>query len=118
MELCEEAKRIEPENELVDLYLSQAQLTVNLASFFREYHMSFLEYRLTEKQRHADNRAAVAHIHAALDHLRKSMQYVERYDDDITLKWLHLPQRRYFVYFCRQTTRIIRRFLENRLRKY
>ncbi|MFH1613742.1 MAG: hypothetical protein ABIG61_01480 [Planctomycetota bacterium] len=113
LDMCKKAKRIEPDNDLVDLFISQAELTMNLACFYWHYHMSFLEYRLAEWFRGAGSKSGrVEHLRHALTHIEKSREYTTAYLKDVSLRWVELPSRRYFVFFSEQVTDVIRYFLD------
>ena len=110
----QQAKRLEPENAVVDLYLSQAQLTLNLANVFREYHLAFLEYRLAQHDNKPRDAAAQNHIQNAIDHMDAILPYLQRYEQDQTLRWWSMNRRRYFVYFFKSAQKIILHYLRKK----
>lgn len=103
----QQAKRLEPENAVVELYLSQARLTLNLASVFREYHLAFLEYRLAHCDQKPRGTATPNHIQNAIAHMDAMLPYLHQYEQDETLRWWSMNRRRYFVYFFKKAQKII-----------
>ena len=111
LDYFQQAKRLEPDNAVVDLYLSQAQLTLNLANIFREYHLAFLEDRLAQQDNRPRNAAAQNHIQNAIDHMDAMLPYLQRYEQDQTLCWWSMNRRRYLVYFFKSAQKIILHYL-------
>ena len=109
--IIEDAEKLEPENNLLKLYKDQAEMTLNLARFYKSYHSSFIYYRLASKypQKHK------LYLKEAISYIDKGEKAMYEYDKNVSLCWKSMTRRRYLVFNSLFACRILRNFLNKQL---
>jgi hypothetical protein len=108
LETIKEAEKLEPENELLKLYLDQAQMSLQLAHFYKGYHSAFIYYRLAGKTATDSG----LHLKEAAEYIDKAEKAMYEYDKNLSLCWGSMTRRRYLVFNGLYSCKILRNFLK------
>jgi hypothetical protein len=108
LKTIKEAEKLEPKNELLKLYLDQAQMSLQLAHFYNGYHSAFIYYRLAGKA-DADSKL---YLKEAVEYINYAEKTMYEYDSNLSLCWESMTRRRYLAFNSLYCCKIIRNFLK------
>jgi hypothetical protein len=97
-----------PDNELIRLYLDQAEMSLSLAIFYRNYHYAFMKYRLW----YQDVKSASGHLKQARALILEAQNAIDDYSKNQSQNWKSMTRRRYLAFNCDYCCKILTRFLE------
>ena len=112
LEIVQKADAISPDNDLLKLYLKQAEISLHLAEFYKGYHSAFIFYRLAGR----NHDTAGKYLHQALEYIDEAERAIQKYDSDFSLRWASMTRRRYLVFNCMHCCNILRNFLNQQVK--